>query len=223
MECDRCLGDSWPQGKGGRSRTHSRGQERRGERLDRGKSPGSDRRGGYQHARADRDAWRQRFHKCDDSPPLDSAASGARPAAAEKALRDVCVTAIRAPASPPPRLTGRFQARRMTRCTSFDPTFRRPGNWTVQMWAADALAEIGPAAKAAVPELIACLKSDTRYVVTSSAKALGKIGPDAASAVPALTAQLESADDCYTRVCIARACGASTVRTNRCPCCRMPS
>lgn len=61
------------------------------------------------------------------------------------------------------------------------------GNWTVQMWAAGGLAEIGPAAKAAVPELVACLKSDTRYVVSSSAEALGKIGPDAGSAVPALT------------------------------------
>jgi HEAT repeat protein len=78
-------------------------------------------------------------------------------------------------------------------------------DWAAQMWAADALAEIGPAAKAAVPELIECLTSDTRYVVTSSAKALGKIGPDAVSAVPALTAQLKDSDDHYTRVCIARA------------------
>ncbi len=76
--------------------------------------------------------------------------------------------------------------------------------WAARMWAADALAEIGPAAKAAVPDLMACLKSDTRYVVTSSAKALGKIGPDAAAAVPGLTAQLEDSDY-YTRVCIAHA------------------
>jgi HEAT repeat protein len=73
------------------------------------------------------------------------------------------------------------------------------------MWAADGLAEIGPAAKAAVPELVACLTSDTRYVVTSSAKALGKIDPDADSAVPALTNLLRSTNDHYTRVCIARA------------------
>ena len=79
------------------------------------------------------------------------------------------------------------------------------GNWTVQMWAAGGLAEIGPAAKAAVPELVACLKSDTRYVVTSSAEALGKIGPDAGSAVPALTDLLRRTNNHYTRVCIARA------------------
>ena len=76
---------------------------------------------------------------------------------------------------------------------------------TARMWAADALAAIGPAAKAAVPDLATCLKSETRYVVTSSAKALGKIGPDAAAAVPGLTTQLENSDDCYTRVCIAHA------------------
>ncbi|MCY2990124.1 MAG: HEAT repeat domain-containing protein [Planctomycetota bacterium] len=80
-----------------------------------------------------------------------------------------------------------------------------PDRWAAQMWAADALAEIGAAARPAVPELIACLKSDTRYVATSSAKALGKIGPDAVSAVPALTAQVEESDDHYTRVCMARA------------------
>jgi HEAT repeat protein len=80
-----------------------------------------------------------------------------------------------------------------------------PSDWLVQMWAAGALAEIGPAAKAAVPELIAALKSDTRYVVSSSAEALGKIGPDAASAVPALAARLEQCDDDYIRVCLARA------------------
>lgn len=80
-----------------------------------------------------------------------------------------------------------------------------PHEWLVQMWAAGALAEIGPAAKAAVPELIACLKSDARYVVSSSAEALGKIGPDAASAVPALAAQLDECDDDYCRVCIAQA------------------
>lgn len=76
--------------------------------------------------------------------------------------------------------------------------------WYVQMWAANSLAEIGPAGKAAVPELIACLKSDAQFVVTASVEALGKIGPDAASAVPALTAKLEGSDD-HTRMCIVRA------------------
>ncbi len=78
-------------------------------------------------------------------------------------------------------------------------------DWKAQMWAADALAEIGPAAQAAVPELMARLSSDTRYVVTSSTEALGKIGPAAVPARPALTARLRDAGDFYTRVCIARA------------------
>ena len=82
---------------------------------------------------------------------------------------------------------------------------RAPDGWLARMWAANALAAIGPAAKAAVPELIACLTSDTRYVVTSSAKALGKIGPNAMSAVRALTVRLDGSDDYYTRVCIAGA------------------
>ena len=73
-------------------------------------------------------------------------------------------------------------------------------DWKAQMWAADALAEIGPAAQAAVPELMARLSSDTRYVVTSSAEALGKIGPAAVPARPALTARLRDAGDFYTRV-----------------------
>ena len=80
-----------------------------------------------------------------------------------------------------------------------------PEEWPTTWAAADALAEIGPAARAAVPDLTACLASDTRYVVTSSATALGKIGPGAASAVPALTARLDDSDDHYTSICIARA------------------
>ena len=76
-------------------------------------------------------------------------------------------------------------------------------HWAERMWAADALAEIGPAADGAVPDLIACLKSNAQHVVTSSAKALGEIGPSAASAVPVLTAQLKDSDNNCTRVCIA--------------------
>lgn len=77
--------------------------------------------------------------------------------------------------------------------------------WFTHMWAADALAEIGPAAIDAKPELIQGLNSSTRYVVTSSAEALGRIGPDAVDAVPALVARLEKTDDFYTRTCLARA------------------
>lgn len=82
---------------------------------------------------------------------------------------------------------------------------QKTDDWAARMWAADALAEIGPAAKAAVPDLMRCLKSGTRYVVTSSAKALGKIGPDAVAAAPMLTAELKKSDDSYTCVCIAHA------------------
>lgn len=82
---------------------------------------------------------------------------------------------------------------------------RSSGSWAVQMWAADALAELGSAAKAAVRDLIPCLESETRYALTSSATALGRMGPCAATAVPALTGRLMESDDHYTRVCIARA------------------
>src|SRR5690606_33486373 len=74
--------------------------------------------------------------------------------------------------------------------------------WFTRMGAANALAEIGPAAKAAIPELIACLKSNTQYVVTSSVAALGKMGPDAASTLPDLNTLLNDSDDHYTRVYI---------------------
>jgi HEAT repeat protein len=77
--------------------------------------------------------------------------------------------------------------------------------WTVQMWAADALQTLGPAAKAAVPELIECLASEHHYVIADSAEALGKIGADAASAESALSETLANADDDFVRVCIAQA------------------
>ena len=82
---------------------------------------------------------------------------------------------------------------------------RAPTDGRFRTWAADALAELGPAARAAGPDLILCLKDENRYVVTSSAKALGRIGPGAAFAVPALTARLAESDDHFTRVTIARA------------------
>jgi HEAT repeat protein len=80
---------------------------------------------------------------------------------------------------------------------------RAPPTWIVQVWAANALAHIGPDAKAAVPELIACL--DNEHAASSAVAALGKIGPNAALAVPALVARLAACDRDYCRACIARA------------------
>jgi HEAT repeat protein len=58
----------------------------------------------------------------------------------------------------------------------------------VRISAADALGQIGPEAKEAVPALIAALKDQEVDVRSSAAYALGRIGPDA---VPALIAALK--------------------------------
>ncbi len=54
--------------------------------------------------------------------------------------------------------------------------------------AAFALGKIGPAAKEAVPALIAALKDEDKDVRVYAASALGHIGPAAKEAVPALEA-----------------------------------
>ena len=60
--------------------------------------------------------------------------------------------------------------------------------------AADALGEIGPAAKAAVPALVELLKDKERQVPFVAAVALGKIGPAAKGATPALMEMLKGKD-----------------------------
>jgi len=60
-------------------------------------------------------------------------------------------------------------------------------------WACLVLAEMGPQAKAAVPQLTTLLKDDEPEVRMEAVIALGEIGPDAASAVPALTETLADA------------------------------
>jgi HEAT repeat protein len=52
--------------------------------------------------------------------------------------------------------------------------------------AAAVFRDLGPKAKVALPELIACLHDDELRIIFLSAAALGNIGPDAKDAVPHL-------------------------------------
>ena len=61
--------------------------------------------------------------------------------------------------------------------------------------AAYAISGMGPAAKAAVPALIAALNDPEPVVRFPVCIALGEIGPDAAEAVPALTTALDDRSD----------------------------
>jgi HEAT repeat protein len=56
------------------------------------------------------------------------------------------------------------------------------------------LGRIGPAAKAAVPDLIVLLKEDNLLLALFTAEALGQVGPEAKEAMPALRAMLKSQD-----------------------------
>jgi len=66
---------------------------------------------------------------------------------------------------------------------------------SVRWWAADALAQIGPAAAKALPALVDALKDPHELVRRSAADALAQIGPAAAGAMPALIATLKSNGD----------------------------
>lgn len=61
---------------------------------------------------------------------------------------------------------------------------------TLQMLTAETIAELGPAAKDAVPELIVLLRSKDSEAARQSAIALGAIGPDATDAANALVEAL---------------------------------
>jgi HEAT repeat protein len=61
----------------------------------------------------------------------------------------------------------------------------------VRAWAAHAIAEIGPEAKAAVPALIKLLQGKDEGPRNTSCLALGAIGPAAKDALPALRAALD--------------------------------
>ena len=73
-------------------------------------------------------------------------------------------------------------------------------NWDMRVCAADALSEIGPAARAAVPSLIRAIKDsdrqhDAEILRRHAVRALGRIGPEARAAVPALNERLGKNDD----------------------------
>jgi len=77
--------------------------------------------------------------------------------------------------------------------------------------AAEALGEIGPDAKEAIPTLIDLLQDREAYVRKSAANALGEIGPHAKEAVPALIIALGD-EDSWVRVYAAEALGKIGVK-----------
>lgn len=77
--------------------------------------------------------------------------------------------------------------------------------------AAEALGEIGPEAKDAIPTIIDLLQDGRVYVRESAANALGEIGPYANEAVPALITALGD-EDSWVRVYAAEALGKIGVK-----------
>jgi len=67
----------------------------------------------------------------------------------------------------------------------------RDKNFLVRIQAADAIGRLGPAAKAAIPDLVCSFRDAVPPVADVSAYALGKIGPEA---IPSLIAEFEMAD-----------------------------
>ncbi len=63
-------------------------------------------------------------------------------------------------------------------------TLKEDENPEMRYWAAESLGKFGPEAQAAVPDLIAALKDESKIVRMGAAYALGEIG--SADAVPTL-------------------------------------
>lgn len=67
----------------------------------------------------------------------------------------------------------------------------RHANPRTRQAAAKSLARMGPAAKAAIDDLIAALDDEDEDVRKQAIRTLGQIGPDAAAAIPALVNELK--------------------------------
>jgi HEAT repeat protein len=72
--------------------------------------------------------------------------------------------------------------------------------------AAGVLGELGPAAEAAIPELVKALSDPNGYVRAAAAEALGKLGPAAEAAIPELVKVL-SDPEAMVRLALTRALG----------------
>ena len=79
--------------------------------------------------------------------------------------------------------------------------------WGVRYASAQAMGQIGPDAREAVPALIEALMDTVADVRYWSALALGRIGPEAKAAVPTLISPQGRALECPVRECQARAVG----------------
>ncbi len=71
---------------------------------------------------------------------------------------------------------------------------QQEGDSEIRWNAANTLGKMGPAAKKAVPKLVAAMKDPEPLVREHAAEALGEIGPDAKDAIPALTQALKDSD-----------------------------
>jgi HEAT repeat protein len=118
---------------------------------------------------------------------LSQAVSEALPALAEALKTDHAASRIQLA-----RLLGEFGGQLMASVPLLRDALRTAvltaGDPEVRAAASEALVQVGPYARSAVPVLIENLKEDIRAVRWSAAHDLGEIGPEALDALPALTA-----------------------------------